>query len=78
MTVEQVGTGYKQQVKSGQAGEYLFPGLPVGEYQLTVEMTGFSTYLQKGIGLEVGQAASQKVTLAVGAVTQQITVEGSS
>src|ERR1035437_3843382 len=78
VTVEQIGTGYKQQVKSGQAGEYLFPSLPVGEYQLTVEMTGFSTYLQKGIGLEVGQAASQKVTLAIGAVTQQITVEGSS
>ncbi|MGA2046141.1 MAG: TonB-dependent receptor [Terracidiphilus sp.] len=78
VTVEQVGTGYKQQVKSGQAGEFLFPSLPVGEYQLTVEMTGFSTYLQKGIGLEVGQAASQKVTLAVGTVTQQVTVEGSS
>ena len=78
VTVEQIGTGYKQQVKSGQAGEYLFPSLPVGEYQLTVEMTGFGTYLQKGIGLEVGQAASQKVTLAIGAVTQQITVEGSS
>ena len=41
-------------------------------------MAGFSTYVQKGIGLEVGQAASQKVTLAVGAVTQQVTVEGSS
>jgi hypothetical protein len=78
VTVEQIGTGYKQQVKSGQAGEYLFPSLPVGGYQLTVEMTGFGTYLQKGIGLEVGQAASQKVTLAIGAVTQQITVEGSS
>jgi hypothetical protein len=76
--VEQAGTGYKQEVKSGAAGEYLFPSLPVGNYQLTVEMAGFSTYVQKGIGLEVGQAASQKVALAVGAITQQVTVEGSS
>jgi hypothetical protein len=76
--VEQTGTGYRQEVKSGAAGEYLFPSLPVGSYQLTVEMTGFSTYVQKGIGLEIGQAASQKVTLAVGAITQQVTVEGSS
>ncbi|MFZ0743315.1 MAG: carboxypeptidase regulatory-like domain-containing protein, partial [Terracidiphilus sp.] len=76
--VEQAGTGYKQEVKSGAAGEYVFPSLPVGSYQLTVEMTGFSTYVQKGIGLEVGQSASQKVTLAVGAITQQVTVEGSS
>ena len=78
VTVEQAGTGYRQEVKSGAAGEYLFPSLPVGSYQLTVELAGFSTYVQKGIGLEIGQAASQKVTLAVGAITQQVTVEGSS
>ncbi|MFZ0302829.1 MAG: TonB-dependent receptor [Terracidiphilus sp.] len=76
--VEQAGTGYKQEVKSGVAGEYLFPSLPVGSYQLTVKMTGFSTFVQKGIGLQVGQAASQNVTLAVGAITQQVTVEGNA
>ena len=78
VTVEQTGTGYKQEVKTAAAGEYLFPSLPVGDYQLTVEMAGFTTYVQKGIGLAVGQAASQKVTLAIGAVTQQVTVEGNS
>jgi hypothetical protein len=78
VTVEQAGTGYKQSVKTAAAGEYLFPSLPVGVYQLTAEMTGFSTFVQKGIGLAVGQAASQKVTLAVGSVSQQVTVEGSS
>src|ERR1700723_3532213 len=78
VTVEQTGTGYKQEVKAGAAGEYLFPSLPVGEYKLTVEMTGFNTYVEKGIGLAVGQAASQKVTLAIGAVTQQVTVQGNS
>jgi hypothetical protein len=78
VTVEQVGTGYKQQVKSGEAGEYLFPSLPVGDYQLTVEMTGFNTYVQRGIALAVGQAASQKVALAVGTVTQQVMVQGNT
>ncbi|MGB7548487.1 MAG: TonB-dependent receptor [Terracidiphilus sp.] len=78
VTVRQVETGYKQATRSGGAGEYLFPSLPVGDYQLTVEMAGFTTYVQKGLELTVGQAASQKVTLAVGAVTQQVTVEGSS
>jgi hypothetical protein len=76
VTVEQAGTSYTQTVKSGADGEYLFPSLPVGSYQLTVEMAGFRTYVQKGISLEVGQAASQRVTLTVGAVTQQVRVEG--
>jgi hypothetical protein len=78
VTVEQTGTGYQQQVKAGAAGEYLFPSLPVGDYQLTVSMPGFNTYVQKGIGLTVGQAASQKVILAVGEVSQQVTVEANS
>jgi Carboxypeptidase regulatory-like domain/TonB dependent receptor len=78
VTVEQAGTGYQQQVKAGAAGEYLFPSLPVGDYQLTVSMAGFNTYVQKGIGLTVGQAASQKVILAVGEVSQQVTVEANS
>ncbi len=78
VTVEQTGTSYKQTVKSGVAGEYLFPSLPVGSYQLKVEMAGFSTYVQKGISLEVGQSASQKVTLTIGSITQQVTVEGSA
>jgi hypothetical protein len=78
VTVEQTGTGYKQVVKSGEAGEYLFPSLPIGAYRLTIEMNGFSTYVQNGIELTVGQAARQQVTLAVGAVTQQVTVEANS
>ena len=78
VTVEQDGTGYKQEVKTGIAGEYRFPSLPVGDYKLTVEMSGFTTYVQKGIGLALGQAASQNIALTVGAVTQQVTVEGSS
>src|ERR1700721_174289 len=78
VTVEQTGTGYQQQMKAGAAGEYRFPSLPVGDYQLTVSMPGFNTYVKKGIGLTVGQAASQKVILAVGEVSQQVTVEANS
>ena len=66
VTVEQTGTGYRQTAKTGASGDFVFPSLPVGNYQLTVEMTGFTTYVQKGIGLTVGQAASQKVTMQCG------------
>jgi hypothetical protein len=74
VTVQEVQTGYKQTVKTRAAGEYLFPSLPVGNYELTVDMTGFSSYVQKGIVLTVGQAASRNVALQVGAVTDQVTV----
>lgn len=76
VTVEQTGTGYKQTVKSDGAGDYTFPSLPVGTYRLTVEISGFTTYVQDGIALSIGQAANQRITMGVGAITQQVTVEG--
>ena len=75
VTVEQVDTGYKQTVTTGAAGDYLFPSLPVGAYKLTVTMTGFTNYLQNGISLTVGQAASQNVTMQVSGNVQQVTVQ---
>lgn len=76
VTIEQPETGYKQAARTGAGGEYQFPSLPVGTYRLRVEVTGFTTYVQNGIVLSVGQNASQQVTLGVGAVTQQVTVQG--
>ena len=70
VTVQQVSTGYTQSVRTGANGDYLFPTLPVGNYSLNVKMDGFSTYVQGGITLTVGQAATQNVALQVGAVAQ--------
>ena len=78
VTVQDLGTGYTQTTKSGSAGQYLFPSLPVGTYQITVSMAGYSTYVQKGIVLSVDQAASQNVRLQVGSVSQQVVVTADS
>lgn len=78
VTVQDLGTGYTQTTKSGSAGQYLFPSLPVGTYQITVSMTGYTQYVQKGIVLSVDQAASQNVRLQVGSVAQQVVVTADS
>jgi hypothetical protein len=74
VTVRNLDTGYTQSVTSGSVGEYLFPSLPVGTYQLKVEMAGFSIYVQDGLALTVNQAATQNVALTLGTVAQKITV----
>ena len=74
ITVQDVGTGYTQTTKSTSVGQYLFPSLPVGNYQITVSETGYTQYVQKGIVLSVGQAATQDVRLQVGMVSQQVVV----
>jgi hypothetical protein len=78
ITVKDLGTGYTQTTSSTSAGQYLFPSLPVGTYQITVSMAGYAQYVQKGIVMSVGQAASQNVQLQVGMVAQQVVVTANS
>jgi outer membrane receptor protein involved in Fe transport len=74
IAVQDVGTGYSQSTNSTSAGQYLFPTLPVGTYQITVSVPGYTRYVQKGIVLSVGQAATQDVQLQVGKVAEQMVV----
>lgn len=78
VTVKNTGTGYSQTTASGATGAYLFPNLPVGGYDLTVQSAGFTTYIQHGITLAVNQTASQTVQLRVGQTTQQVTVRANT
>jgi len=78
VSVQDLGTGYSQTTSSESTGQYVFPSLPVGTYQITVSMTGYTQYVQKGIVLSVGQAVSQDVRLRVGMVTQQVVVTANS
>jgi outer membrane receptor protein involved in Fe transport len=78
ITVQDLGTGYSKTTNSTSAGQYLFPSLPVGTYQITVSMAGYTQYVQKGIVLSVDQAASQNVQLQVGLVAQQVVVNANS
>src|SRR5437867_5144472 len=74
VTVRNTETGFEQTVSTGATGAFLFPRLPVGVYQLTVEKPGFSTYVQEGMTLAVNQSATQTVTLKVGEVSEKVTV----
>src|ERR1700691_3819803 len=78
ITIRDVGTGYTQTTSSTPAGQYLFPSLPVGNYQITVSMPGYTSYVQKGIVLSLGQAATQNVQLQVGLVSQQVVVNANA
>jgi len=75
VTVRNVETGFTQTTESATTGAFLFSRLPVGAYELRVERTGFSTHVQSGIRLTVDQMATQNVTLQVGQLTEQVTVQ---
>jgi len=78
LTLSSPTQGVERAFTTGQDGRYTFTLVPPGTYDLAVRGPGFKTYSQEGIGLEVGQSATQDVTLQLGAVTQQVTVSASA
>lgn len=74
VVVNQLGTAYKQSTTTSSPGEYVFPSLPVGTYQITVTMPGFQSLTQRGVVLAVGQSVTVPIRLEVGSVQQNILV----
>jgi hypothetical protein len=75
ITVRNVDTGFMQTARTGTTGAFLFSRLPIGGYEMRVEKPGFAPQTQSGIRLTVDQMATQNVTLAVGQVSEQVTVQ---
>lgn len=69
-----VETGFMQTLATDASGVVVFPRLAVGQYKLIVDKQGFTQYVQSGIVLTVGQAASDDVVLQVGSVSTEVTV----
>jgi Carboxypeptidase regulatory-like domain len=67
-------TGLTRTSTTDRAGAYLLLELPVGHYELQVERSGFQTYVQKGITLDVNETAAIPVSLKVGTSSEKIQV----
>jgi len=76
ITVKNVETGAIRGTLSDDAGRYQVLALPVGEYEIRVSKTGFHEQLRTGMHLVVGQEAAVDLTLRVGEVKEQVSVEG--
>ena len=78
VTATKTDTGQVRTVFTGADGAYALPNLPIGPYQLKVVLQGFNTYVRDGIVLQVGSNPEINVTLAVGAISEQVTVTANS
>lgn len=68
-------TNVEQTVTADEAGYDTFAILPVGLYDVTVELKGFKKAVRESISLEVGQKARIDLTLEVGTVDETVLVE---
>src|SRR5580658_1817990 len=75
VTVRNVETGAERKLVTDESGRYSAPSIAVGLYQVSAQKEGFTTQLQTGIHLAVGQVSAVDLTLPVGEFKQVITVE---
>jgi hypothetical protein len=65
VTVTNIDTNFTQSAKTNSIGIYQIRPLPIGNYTLEIDAVGFARYVQKGIVLTVGLAATQDVSLKI-------------
>jgi hypothetical protein len=71
-------TGFHRQTTSQTSGNYEFPLLPVGTYQISVSSQGFKPYSVTGVDLLFGQARTVDIRLDLGSTSESIVVTASA
>lgn len=74
VTAKHTETGTISKTITTATGNYTLPSLPVGVYEVTIELAGFSKATQPRIQVQLAQTVRLDITLKVGAYTETITV----
>lgn len=69
-------TGATAQTTSGNAGNYIFPQLAAGSYDVTVNRQGFKAAVISGVVVQVNTTTTTDVKLELGDVSETVTVSG--
>jgi hypothetical protein len=72
--VRSSATGVERRVVTGESGEYVSTNLPIGNYDVSVEKTGFKKGTSSGIQLNVDARVRVDFTLEIGSVTEVTSV----
>ena len=74
MDLKNSQTGTLQQTQSSSTGNFTFPNLAVGTYELSVAVPGFKSYTRQNLGIQATQTIRVDVILEVGTSAESITV----
>ncbi|MBI1357430.1 MAG: TonB-dependent receptor plug domain-containing protein [Acidobacteria bacterium] len=77
ISVQQVSTEVRTQTTTNAAGLYLFSSLQPGVYRVTAEADGFEKQVIEDLTLDVGAKMTRNISLAVGSVSETVTVTDS-
>jgi len=74
VTVSNPERGFVRTAQTDAGGEYSFARVPLGNYSITAEKTGFGKLVRTGITLDAGQTLRVPLQLKVGSVSEEVVV----
>jgi hypothetical protein len=75
VTITNKATGQSRTVNTNEAGEYTAPELPFGTYRVAVKQANYKESVIENVDLHVASTALANVTLQMGNISEQVTVE---
>ncbi len=78
VTVIQNSTNVSYKATTSKAGDYTVPSLPVGAYQLKVDVEGFKSYVANNVAVSPGGETRVDIKLEVGTAQQRVEVMASA
>src|SRR5579875_284780 len=78
VTATETGTGSTYTATTSSSGNYTFPQLLVGTYDLTVSAPNFQTNKQTGVVVQINTPSVVNIQLSVGAQSQTVTVSANA
>ncbi|HYY58671.1 MAG TPA: TonB-dependent receptor, partial [Pyrinomonadaceae bacterium] len=76
VTARHIETGLTRTTVSTDDGRFVFPGLPLGDYEIAAERSGFQRLIHRGVNLTVGETLSIDLTMVVATVSAEVEVTG--
>ena len=76
--VKNVETGATRTLVTDDRGRFRALNLPPGVYTVSAELAGFTSAKRENLTLEIGRDVTADLALKVGAVTEEVTVQGAA
>src|SRR5581483_3795823 len=76
VTAKNEATGVTLSTITTADGNYRFPAVPAGTYDVTASAEGFKTETKTGVTVQVSATTATDFALTIGAVTEAVTVAG--
>jgi len=78
VTLTNEGMGVSRSVQTNETGNYTFPAVLVGNYDIKCEMQGFKTESVKAVRVETGAQVRQNFQMPVGEITETVEVSAAA